>query len=465
MKAAIYNLWAISCLLLFCSCSTVNRAQDSYVRVSAGNPAYFETSDGRTYIPVGCNIAALGRREQIDHYLDRLASNGCNFGRVWLNSALFEVQTVYGEVNEEHLDNIVHLLDGAKSRGIKIKLCIESFRHIRPGKNKWDTKASYHKSNGGPFENSEDYITSDKGKEEFLKRLSIIKERVGDHPAVFGWELWNEMNAVDCSDIRQWNEYMLPKVKEMFGKNLVMQSLGSLDRESSFPIYEFINGLESNEVAQVHRYLDMGADLQICHAPMDSLCEDAVKVLLSYNLRKPVLLAEGGAVKPVHTGPSLLYPLDKDGILLHDVLFAPFFSGAAGPGHSWHWDHYIEKYDKWHVFKGFAAAIEGVDPVKEYFRPEKLNIDDLKWYCLKGKKTDLIWVRDALNTWQNEFEEGHLPRVISGTSVNMETLTGGRKVKEVLCFDPWTESWSEIKAEEKLTLPEFKRSLVIKIKY
>ena len=62
--------------------------------------------------------------------------------------------------------------------------------------NKWDTKASYHTSNGGPFADADDYITSPRGEEEFLRRVRIFRERYGDHPAVFGWELWNEMNAV-----------------------------------------------------------------------------------------------------------------------------------------------------------------------------------------------------------------------------------------------------------------------------
>lgn len=242
------------------------------------------------------------------------------------------METEYGQLNEEHLSNIDYLLELALRHDLKIKLCIESFRHIRPGRNRWDTKASYHISNGGPFENAAEFIATQRGRDEYLRRLAIIRERVGDHPAVFGWELWNEMNAVDCSEIREWNEYMLPRVKRMFPKNLVMQSLGSLDRRSSFPIYEDICGMPSNEVMQVHRYLDCGAELLVCRAPMDSLCSDAVTVLRGYGQKKPLLLAEGGAVQPDHAGPSLLYPRDTVGMLLHDVIFTPFFAGQPGQG-------------------------------------------------------------------------------------------------------------------------------------
>ena len=44
------------------------------------------------------------------------------------------------------------------------------------------------------------------------------------------------------------------------------------------------------------------------------------------------------------------------GIILHDVLFAPFFAGAAGPGHCWHWNVYVDRNNLWHHFARFAAS-------------------------------------------------------------------------------------------------------------
>ena len=371
------RLILLTCLLAFVSVAEAwakrpgRSFRRSFVQVSARDPRYFCLSDGQPYIPVGCNIAAMGSVADMEHYLGKMHRNGANFGRVWLNTNLFEIETRYGEVDTAKLVRIDRLLELADRYGIKIKFCIESFRHIRPGVNKWDTKASYHTSNGGPFADADDYITSQRGEEEFLRRVCIFRERYGDHPAVFGWELWNEMNAVETPEehLRAWNVRMLPRVKEIFPKNLVMQSLGSLDRESSFPIYEFINRLPSNEVAQVHRYIDEGAELAVCGAPVDSMASDAIAVLRGYGLRKPMLLAESGAVKPVHTGPHPIYKVDTMGSVLHDVLFAPFFSGAAGPGHLWHWDHHIDKQHTWFQMGRFARAVEGVDPLREGFEP------------------------------------------------------------------------------------------------
>lgn len=464
-KTCKYIVATIAALLLLPAAAQRATAAGEYVTVSERNPHYFALTSGETYIPIGCNVATVSNRDAITHYINTLADNGANYARVWLNSKSFEVETEYGKLNEKNLSNIVYLLDLASQRGIKVKLCIESFRRILPGRNKWDVKASYHTSNGGPFEDVEQYITSQQGRDEYLRRLAIIRDAVGDHPAVFGWELWNEMNAVDCKDIIEWNEYMLPRVKAMFPKNLVMQSLGSLDRSWSYPLYEKICRMPGNEVSQVHRYLDCGARDSVCHGPMDSLCYHAVQTLLAYGLDKPVIHAEGGAVEPDHTGPSKLYPLDTEGVLLHDVLFTPFFSGAAGPGHCWHWDHYIDKNNLWYHFKRFATAIEGIDPVAEKFVPVRCDADELKGYGLKGDNHMIIWYRDSRNDWKSEFVDGNKPEVKKGRELDLATIGGGRKIKEVSVYDPWKDTTYTLPATAPYVLPDFSRSVVVKITY
>lgn len=442
-----------------------DRFSSSYVQVSRDNPHYFCLSDGSPYIPTGCNIAAISDREDISLYMDSLAAYGCNFGRVWLNSALFEIQTEYGVIDSTNADNLRFLIDEAESHGIKLKLCIESFRHIRPGKNKWDTKASYHVSNGGPFNDAREFINSERGYEEYLRRLSLLKEIVGDSPAVFGWELWNEMNAVDSDNIDVWTEKMLSSVHEMFPKNLVMQSLGSLDRQSSLYIYGKVCHMDSNDVLQVHRYLDEGAELAICSAPVDSLCADAVDVLLGYGIGKPVLLAESGAVNPAHSGPSRYYKADRDGMILHDVIFTPFFCGSAGCGHSWHWDHYIQKYGLWWQFGRFNRAIAGINPIEEGFVPVRTDSGRLKGYALAGSNTLLIWYRDSRNTWQTELRDGMPPEVISGKEISLAGLTGGRKIRQISVYDPWKDIVYNAGRNPELVLPDFSRSIVVRVKY
>jgi endo-1,4-beta-mannosidase len=235
----------------------------AFVEVSPQNPNCFQLSNGSPYIPNGCNIAGAKDMATMESYLKSLSENGGNFARVWLNHRLFEIETEYGKVNEVNFANVEKLLQLALKYNLKLKLCLQSFRGISADSTVSLNNAVYHVSKGGPFNNMKEYINTQKGRDEYLKRVSIFQKKFGNHPAVFGWELWNEMNAVKVPDIEDWNVYMLPKVKAMFPKNMVMQSLGSLDRKSFFPIYNFINALKTNEVAQTHRYIDMGAELDI----------------------------------------------------------------------------------------------------------------------------------------------------------------------------------------------------------
>ena len=132
------------------------------------------------------------------------------------------------------------------------------------------------------------------------------------------------------------------------------------------------------------------------------------------------------------------------GSVLHDVLFAPFFSGAAGPGHLWHWDHHIDKQHTWFQMGRFARAVEGVDPLREGFEPVR---------------------RDTGSTWRHELSERIPAQRLSGLQVDFTPLLGGRRVKKVRIYDPWRDEWVRASRRADVSLPDFTRSVVVRIEY
>ena len=436
--------------------------QNSFVKVSSENPFYFELTNGETYIPIGANLCWAKDMDVMESYFRKLSENGGNYARIWLNFPAHEIETEYGKTNEINAKNLDRILEMAVKYNIKIKLCIESFRTIEPNRN-FFSKSQYHKDNGGPFENMDEYINTEKGRQVYLNRLEMLRKKFGDHPAIFGWELWNEMNAIESEGLWEWNEYMLPKVHAMFPKNMVLQSLGSFDHEGARKDYRYINRLKSNDVAQLHRYLDMGASLDVCKGPMDVLSADAIDELRSYQVKKPMLLAEVGGVKPKHTGPIEAYATDKEGMILHDLLFAPFFSGSAGPGHAWHWDSYIDKNNLWYHFQRFSEAIKGIDPVQEKFVPVKIFQKNLRIYALVGAKTILLWCRDSQNDWQTELVNGIAPELLQGETIDMTSFLPKGSIKSATIYDPWENKWTKGKKTSFIQLPHFKRSVVVRI--
>jgi hypothetical protein len=450
-----------------------------YIEVSKAHSSYFSFTDGTPYIPIGINlINPSGRFQQnpdsafyeIDQWMKNLSENGGNYVRIWLSQSFWDMEEeMAGKYSDEKVRRIDRFFEMARKYNLKVKITLEHFRSVTLEENpqKWATKFAYHTSQGGPLDSIRQYITSEEGHFLFLDKVDFYKNRYGSDTLFFGWELWNEMNAMkgpEDSLFFAWNEKMLDEVKQRFPENLVMQSLGSFDDERIRPVYKKMMLLPGNEVAQVHRYLDLGAKMEVCHAPMDIISSSAIEELLSYNSGKPVILAETGAVEPRHAGPSKYYPLDTAGILLHDILFAPFFSGSAGAGMSWHWESYVHKNNLWYHFKRFHEAIKDINPIEENFMTAKNETDAVRVYVLKGEKNSLIWLRDKNSNWESELEKGIVPEILHEIQLNLHDLGIKDSLEKIEIYDPWKNVWTSVeKIDPVFSLPDFKRSIVVRV--
>jgi hypothetical protein len=194
---------------------------------------------------------------------------------------------------------------------------------------------------------------------------------------------------------------------------------------------------------------------------VDVLAADAVREILAFDPGKPVVLAESGAVEPSHAGPFKLYGADKEGALLHDILFAPFFAGAAGPGQIWHWDAYVAKNNLWWHFARFHNAVKGIDPAEEHFTPSMIPHDRLRTYCLTGRRHSILWCRDIRNDWQSELQNGTRPDELTRLTIEHPSFASRRRVK---IYDPWQDKWSESGAQSgRISLPHFRRSIILRL--
>lgn len=443
--------------------------RDGFVRVSTRDARYFELSDGRPYIPIGLNLIAPPGDDKIgvmEDWMRQLSENGGNFIRIWLGHAYFDVEHQRsGEYDTEKARRLDHLLEVARKYNIRVKLCLESFRHLGTQNQRWSSKPLHLVGNGGTATDIADFFDGLPSRDQFKRKLAWYARRYGSDPIIFGWELWNEINAVAGGDYMAWTECMLPELHRLFPRNLCMQSLGSFDTERVDPVYRRLCIMAGNDVAQVHRYLDLGAQIGSCKGPVDSLAAEAIRRGLSYQPQRPVILAESGAVEPRHSGPFLLYQKDREGMLLHDVLFAPFFAGAAGPGHIWHWDVYVAKLNLWDHFKRFAAVVKDIDPPAEKFDPVVLPHAQLRINVLKGKQHILIWCRDAQNDWKTELAQGQAPAKLKGVIFSLGSLKASVSNARARIYDPWLDRWStqQIKLNQEIALPAFQRSLVVNI--
>ena len=446
---------------------------ESFVRVSPRDRRYFELSDGSPYVPIGLNmVAPYGDTEEealarMEQWIQSLSENGGNYIRIWLSHNFFDVEhDKSGLYDEEKAKRIDAVLDMARRHNIRVKMTIEHFRHFFRETQRWAAKPIHHVSQGGPAKDVDDFFQGERSREQFRKKLDWYAERYGDDPAIFAWELWNEMDTVSGKGYMEWTEEMLAELKKRFPKNMVTQSLGSFDHDSKRDRYRRLCLMKDNDFANVHRYLDLGASLDVCKGPVDILAVDAVREMQAFTQDKPILLAESGAVEPSHTGPFKLYKKDRAGIILHDITFAPFFAGAAGTGQNWHWDQYVAPMNLWFQFGRFAEATRGIDPPAENFEPIEIDHPRLRIYALKGKHTLLAWCRDKQNTWQTELAEGKTPAVVNNAVIVLPDSGEDLSKADVSFYDPWKNKWVQGEADgNRISLPDFSRSLVVRMRY
>lgn len=117
------------------------------IQVSPSNPRYFETEDGKPWVPIGCNICFdrlydgqtnddVSVRARFDRWLRAFSSNGGNCIRLWAGHRSLEVMPdkpgVYDAQRTQTLKGIVRLCE---ELGIKIKITLESFRHCKGAEN------------------------------------------------------------------------------------------------------------------------------------------------------------------------------------------------------------------------------------------------------------------------------------------------------------------------------------------
>ena len=462
MKNALLAFAAAGCFAL--SASGDGRSLD----VSRSAPRYFETGDGRGWIPVGMNICfdrlygqpGETREKCEERFLGRMrkfAANGGNFVRLWLGHPFFEVMPGRaGEYDERAAQSVLKAVRLAEELGIRLKLTLEVFRRTQPLAPGEDYPPVFVRTAYLPYaKDMNEFFASDECFRIYLDRARYLKEQgLGDSPSVACIELWNEINATASVGVyAPWSDRMVSALQELFPKQLVVQNLGSYSEPVSYLQYEQLGEVKGNGFLQVHRYLDPGAQLDVCRGPMDVLAAQAVRDLWHVGRPQPVVLAEVGAVQANHAGPSGLYEVDRNGTLLHDALFAAFFAGSAGCGQHWHWDHqYVDRWGLWWHFGRFAEAVKGLDPVAEGFRPFYTETDRLRIYVLHGSKTTIAWCRDKRSDWKSELECGHAAELVVH-----ERFPG--EDREMDCYLPWEDRHVRSATSE---LPPFKRSIVVR---
>lgn len=446
-----------------------------YVQVSRRDPRYFAFSDGSSYVPIGLNLVGCGYDRQPagnEHFrasedvrttgmiqwrrwLAQMREGGANYARIWLSNRYTQARTeIMGVHDSAALARLDKVLDLARQYGIRVKLCFEHFRTFTDAGH-FAYKRVVDPDTGRQLLDVETWFREERWNRRWLEDIAPYLDRYQNDPVVFAWELWNE---IDCGDacfetVERFTRRMLPEVKRRSPKNLVVNSLGSMDEACKQQVQDAFAAIPDMDFLQVHRYLDQGAPLEICREDPVAFSQDAVQRCSTG--KKPLILTETGAVNDRHVGPFRFYSADHGGRIFDDVTYPAFFCGAAGSGHIWHWDCYVDAQNLWPHFRPLHDALEGVQVDAENFQPDSIP-DERAWILeLKGDDTTLVLVRSRADRWDFVLRDGKEPPVLAGIDL---PLRGKAEVfwlpgDEGAC-EPSAQGW---------TLSGFRRGCIVKI--
>ena len=173
-----------------------------------------------------------GGAQVMEEYLRRMSASGITLGRVWMTpwfgglewSEKWNGFHGLGRYNLQNAWRIDRILDTAESRGVMVELALQSHGPFTLLYDKqWDDNP-YNRANGGPLRRPARVLTDPQARRWIGNRLRYCAARWGASPALFGWVLWIEVNAVDenDADILFWHREAAELMRQLdVGQHLV----------------------------------------------------------------------------------------------------------------------------------------------------------------------------------------------------------------------------------------------------
>jgi hypothetical protein len=451
------------------------------IRIAKNNPFAFEYDNGEPYIPIGHNLcwASEGTDEKdrlvtYSKWLDAMTENSCNYIRLWIGAAwCFRIQDREPyTINQEGAFMLDSILRMCESRGMAAKFCFDYVRTFNPEHFNYRDDYPYMKKNGGPAETENEFLTLTAAIKQWNAFQRYCVARWGASVAIFTWEQWNEMDAMeaDYDMIADWTGEVCAYIKKIDPyKHLISNSLGS---EGDMPRMWEKKSVDYVTYHDYAGYRHPGVAQYDIYGP-------AMLQLKKYG--KPVMLNECGLVndrwlqyKP-STHPKFAGyqegPKDSLGYAFHEALWIGFFAGGAGTGMHWWWDYMMDPWGDTYYpqYKAFAAFVKGL-PINTSSFPDvsvSTNLKNLKVWARSANWGTIAWVINTHDKWQNLVLEKKEPEVVKTAKLTLPVNSPG--TYSVRFQSPW--SGDIIREEEVNTnsnqitvnIPEFKIDVLVKV--
>jgi hypothetical protein len=328
-----------------------------FIRVDQNNHDFMKYANGDTRLNIGENIGWNGGGIYgWDNYLKKLHNAGANWVRLWschygsdMGVALEWRPGLWGTTYFQgagkpslqtslRMDKYVEI---AEQNDIAIQFCLQHHGQFSTSTNPDWNDNPYNINAGGWLNNPAQYFTDPCARKLTKNKYRYIVARWGYSPAIFAWELFNEVQFTNGwwdgnqTNVVNWHNEMSSYIRSIdnFKHPVTTSSHGSG--------FENIWNLPDINIIQVHYY---GTD--IIHT-----LEQTALGLADFN--KPVIMGEFGIGTEGSTQPEPYATQLKEGLEMHNGIWSSFL--AKSSAHLWWWDIYVDPCNLYGVFTPLAA--------------------------------------------------------------------------------------------------------------
>lgn len=329
---------------------SMNEGQNrGIISVDPSNDRYFIDANGKSFIPVGCNLA-WGRGDVLEDYRRWFAimrENGMNLTRIWLAPWTFALHVDSPSdftAALPRLDILDEVIEEAARNGIYLILVLLNHGQFATKVNPtWD-RNPYNQILSRP----EDFFIDQNTQNIYFDELRYIIARYGYAENLFAWEIFNEINHVDAYYVREaeitaWHEAVATFIKasDPYRHMVTTSYYTEFGPAFNLPAIDFVSA---------HSY---------DYANLDIFTVAPKKIKAVYeSYRKPVLYAEFGI--SFRSGMET-YSLDPDGRTITAGIWSNILGGGAGAAMPWWWDNYLDRFGLFVRFRGAGLLAPRLD--------------------------------------------------------------------------------------------------------
>lgn len=346
-------------------CNESNRK--GFIRVDPNDRAFLSYDNRGTRLNIGQNIGwNSGEVYSWDNYIARMRAAGENWVRLWMcryggnGGVLLEWENGSysgyfqgaGKLSMQTALRLDRFVEIAEQNDVAIQLVLQHHGQFSTTVNPDWNDNPYNIAAGGFLSNPAEFFTHAEARRLTKNKYRYIVARWGYSPAIFAWELFNEVQFTngwnsDRASVVNWHNEMASYIRSIdhFKHPITTSSHGSG--------FENIWGLADIDLIQVHYY---GNDTI-------RYFEQTARSLASFN--KPVIMAEFGAGStagvdvPEANPNSLPEPYRSqmcEALMLHNGIWSSFHVKSSA--HLWWWDNYIDPLDLYDEFTALSVYAE-----------------------------------------------------------------------------------------------------------